>query len=147
MPYQAEWCHFGDVWQWKPIHNWSRDRLNLEPVPPCAPPTQLELAAPLLLCNYSKERGGGWGGGGGEKVCILQIFRGHHTTQLLRVRLKGSDDMTGVWSHLTVWETSARQTRVSDHLLSQHFFSFKEGRKKRLQVNLKACSHQCQAGL
>lgn len=82
------------------------------------------------------------GRGGGEKVCILQIFRGHHTTQLLRVRLKGSDDMTGVWSHLTVWETSARQTRVSDHLLSQHFFSFKEGRKKRLQVNLKACSHQ-----
>lgn len=72
MPYQSTRCHFGAAWHWKPIHNWSRDRLalNVEPVPPCAPRSHRQHNWRLqLLCCYATA-GKSLGG------AVLQIFRG-----------------------------------------------------------------------
>lgn len=117
-------CHFETAWQWKPIHNWSRDGLNLEPgASSCSalpPPTQLELcsSSSSSVAMQLQQRKGGVGGWGAacrkkkKKWAVLQIFRGHHTTRLPGGSLKGGS--SGV--------TSRGLNSAPRHVSPQNFF-------------------------
>lgn len=94
VPYQSARCHFGAAWYWKPIHNWSRDRLNVEPVPPCAARSHHQHNwRQQLLCCYATA-GKSWG------VLFSRSLEG----SVIEIDAQREQPHACVWLHLSVWE-------------------------------------------
>lgn len=115
-------CHFETAWQWKPIHNWSRDGLNLEPgASSCSalpPPTQLELcssSSSSVAMQLQQRKGGvgGWGAACRKKKKSELFSRSLEGITLLGYQEAVSKAAAAVWQ-AGVWirlpDTSPHRT-------------------------------------